>query len=154
MKYLLLALLISSPCFAAKVYQWRDAEGRVYYSDQPAPGQRVHERPIRVPSSNASQAQTQSGVILFVTPECGQPCADAVALLESRNISYELKNPNRSEAQMIEFINLVGSLSVRTPVLLMGKQLLSPWDKLIWGVSLSKAGYPPIDKKNSPTVAK
>ncbi|WP_293935935.1 DUF4124 domain-containing protein [Iodobacter sp.] len=150
MKYFLLALLFSSPSFAAKVYQWRDADGHVYYSDQPAVGQNVRERPIRVPSNNASQAQ--ASMILFVTPECGQPCADAVALLDSRNISYELKNPNRTEQQMIEFINLVGSLSVRTPVLLIGKQVLSPWDKLIWGASLSKAGFPPVEKKNMPAI--
>ncbi|MEN9658528.1 MAG: hypothetical protein RL571_1993 [Pseudomonadota bacterium] len=150
MKYFLLILLLSSPSFAAKVYQWRDVDGHVYYSDQPAAGQNVRERPIRVPSNNASQAQ--SSMILFVTPECGQPCADAVTLLESRNISYELKNPNRTEQQMIEFINLVGSLSVRTPVLLMGKQVLSPWDKLIWGASLNKAGFPVVEKKNMPAI--
>ncbi|MCX7207614.1 MAG: DUF4124 domain-containing protein [Proteobacteria bacterium] len=146
---LVLASCLATPTFAAKVYQWRDADGRVFYSDQPAPGQNARERNIRVQSSTASQVQDQASMVLYVSPECGQPCSDAVALLDSRKINYELKNPNRSEPQMIEFINLVGSLSVRTPVLLMGKKVLSPWDKLIWGATLNKAGYPVQDKKNA-----
>ena len=146
---LLMACLLSTPVFAAKVYQWRDADGQVFYSDQPAPGKNARERNIRVQSAASQPASAQSAMVLYVSPECGQPCADAVQLLDSRNINYELKNPNRSEPQMIEFINLVGSLSVRPPVLVMGKQVLSPWDKLIWGATLTKAGFAVVDKKNN-----
>ncbi|STQ90291.1 DUF4124 domain-containing protein [Iodobacter fluviatilis] len=149
MKILLLASLLAMPAFAAKVYQWRDADGRVFYSDQPAPGQNARERNIRVPSNTASPSQDQPVMVLYVSPECGQPCSDAVEMLDSRKINYELKNPSRSEPQMIEFINLVGSLSVRTPVLVMGKKVLSPWDKLIWSATLNKAGYPAQEKKNA-----
>ncbi|MFC7420829.1 DUF4124 domain-containing protein [Iodobacter arcticus] len=146
---LLWVCLLATPAFAAKVYQWRDADGRVFYSDQPAPGQNVRERHIRVQSSAASQPQDQAAMVLYVAPECGKPCSDAVELLDSRKINYELKNPSRSEPQMIEFINLVGSLSVRTPVLVMGKKVLSPWDKLIWSATLNKAGFPVLEKKNA-----
>ncbi|NHQ86689.1 DUF4124 domain-containing protein [Iodobacter sp. HSC-16F04] len=152
MKILLLASLLAMPAFAAKVYQWRDADGRVFYSDQPAPGQNARERNIRVPSNTASPAQDQPSMVLYVSSECGQPCSDAVEMLDSRKINYELKNPSRSEPQMIEFINLVGSLSVRTPVLVMGKKVLSPWDKLIWSATLNKAGYPVQEKKNTPAA--
>jgi hypothetical protein len=44
----LAALLVALPTFAAKVYQWKDAQGVTHYSDAPPPSQQgVRNRDVR-----------------------------------------------------------------------------------------------------------
>lgn len=147
---LLLLLSISASSFAAKVYQWRDSSGNVFYSDQPPPNTAVKERTIRpntVNKGNASVSNKENTivtpqVVLWIMPQCGSSCDDAVALLDSRKILYDVKTADPSkEATMIEFFGLVGTLQQRPPVLVIGKEVLKEWNSAAWHAAISKAGF-------------
>lgn len=57
MKYVFLILFFVTAGVLAEVYRWQDADGRVFYSDQPPPGQQVDtlDLPEREPSSLGAQ---------------------------------------------------------------------------------------------------
>ena len=147
MKYLCLILsLLATPCFAAKVYQWRDSNGNVYYSDQAPPTSNVKQRTIRpniVGNASASvTAAPATPLVLWIMPSCGSQCDEAIQLLDSRKLAYDVKiaDPNK-EATMIEYFGVVGSLQVRPPVLLIGKTVIKEYNSAIWHAALSKAGF-------------
>ena len=52
-----LSLLIATPAFAAKVYQWKDEKGVTHYSDAPPPDQNIKGR--NVADKGGTQAQAQ-----------------------------------------------------------------------------------------------
>jgi hypothetical protein len=146
---LLLLALATNPAWATKVYQWRDAEGRVFYSDQPPPVSGVKERSIR-PNiiGNASQVQTKPAVakdevILWVSASCEPACSQALAMLDVRQVQYEVRNVDpANEKSMLAFFTAVGTMQARPPVLMIGKEILKEWNSPVWQVALSKAGYP------------
>ncbi|WP_027468122.1 DUF4124 domain-containing protein [Deefgea rivuli] len=148
---LLLLLSLSLPSFAAKVYQWRDASGNVFYSDQPPPSVAAKERTIRpntINNANAASAPSKEAtkntpqVVLWIMPQCGSPCDDAVALLDSRQLNYDVKTADPAkEASMIEFFSLVGTLQQRPPVLVIGKEVIKEWNSAAWHAAISKAGF-------------
>lgn len=41
-----LCLVLATPAFAAKVYQWKDAKGVTHYSDSPPPDQHIKGRNV------------------------------------------------------------------------------------------------------------
>lgn len=146
----LIALSLSTLSFAAKVYQWRDSNGNVFYSDQPPPNTAVKERTIRPNTvSNASAPNSQKNaqsntpqVVLWIMPQCGTPCDEAVALLDSRKILYDVKTADPGkEATMIEFFSTVGTLQQRPPVLVIGKEIYKEWNSAAWHAAISKAGF-------------
>ena len=51
-----LTLLLATPAFAAKVYQWKDEKGVTHYSDAPPPGQDVKGRNLVNKDGAAPQA--------------------------------------------------------------------------------------------------
>ncbi|KAF0811838.1 hypothetical protein IGB42_03648 [Andreprevotia sp. IGB-42] len=148
---LLTAAMLALSCIqaaSAKVYQWRDADGNVFYSDQPPAGQVARERTIRqnvINSGTASapkrEASPSYAVTLYISQGCGLPCEEALGLLDSRKVEYEVRTVGSSEAEMIQFINAVGSMSTRPPVMIIGKEVIKNWDRAIWSAALSKAGF-------------
>ncbi|QZA79112.1 DUF4124 domain-containing protein [Deefgea tanakiae] len=155
--FLLLTLSICTSSFAAKVYQWRDSSGNVFYSDQPPPNAAAKERTIRPNTFNNASAPTSKKdatanvpqVVLWIMPQCGSACDEAVALLDSRQILYDVKTADPAkESTMIEFFSLVGTLQQRPPVLVIGKEVLKEWNSAAWHAAISKAGFArPNDKK-------
>lgn len=156
--YLFLILLsLSIPSFAAKVYQWRDINGNVFYSDQQPPSIIAKERTIRPNTINnlaASEPSKESlntplPIVLWIMPQCGSPCDEAVELLDSRNLTYDVKTADPAkESSMIEFFGVVGTLQQRPPVLMIGKQVLKEWNSAAWHAAITKAGFArPNDKK-------
>ena len=147
--FFLLLFSISTSSFAAKVYQWRDSSGNVFYSDQPPPNTAAKERTIRpntlnnasTPVSN-TVADSTPKVVLWIMPQCGISCDEAVALLDSRQILYDVKTADPSkEATMIEFFSIVGTLQQRPPVLVIGKDVFKEWNSAAWHAAISKAGF-------------
>ncbi|MBM5570594.1 MULTISPECIES: DUF4124 domain-containing protein [Deefgea] len=148
--FVLLILSLSTSSFAAKVYQWRDSSGNVFYSDQPPPNAPAKERTIRPNTvSKASETSQQKEstlntpqVVLWITPQCGIACDEAVALLDSRKILYDVKTADPAkEATMIEFFSVVGTLQQRPPVLVIGKEVIKEWNSAAWHAAISKAGF-------------
>ena len=60
MKYIVLVLLLITAQVVAEVYRWQDANGRVFYSDQPPPDQRAEtlDMPEQEPSSLGSDGDS------------------------------------------------------------------------------------------------
>ncbi|MBE9610436.1 DUF4124 domain-containing protein [Chitinilyticum piscinae] len=147
----LLLLTISwMPLGSAAVYQWRDSQGNVHYTDQPPPGETVRQRSIRsnVVSTASETAQGATGktapnsrITLWIAPGCGAACEDAIALLDRRKVSYDVKNFASSEKLTIEFFNVTGTMQARPPVLQIGSNVVQPWDSATWAAALSSAGY-------------
>lgn len=150
--YLLATVLAGAAMLpaAATVYQWRDAEGRVHYTDQPPQGETVRQRKIRSnvvetasqpASTSAGSASDKARVTLWIAPGCGQPCEEALALLDRRKVPYDVKNFAASEKLTIEFFNVTGSMQTRPPVLQIGSTVVQPWDSTTWAAALGTAGY-------------
>ena len=51
-----LCLLLATPAFAAKVYQWKDEKGVTHYSDAPPPNQDIKGRNLADKGGTAPQA--------------------------------------------------------------------------------------------------
>ncbi|QGW64079.1 DUF4124 domain-containing protein [Lysobacter soli] len=51
-----LSLLLATPAFAAKVYQWKDAKGVTHYSDAPPPDQNIKGRNLADKGAAPAQA--------------------------------------------------------------------------------------------------
>ncbi|AOY00270.1 DUF4124 domain-containing protein [Jeongeupia sp. USM3] len=143
------AALLLSLTASAKVYQWRDADGQVHYTDQPPAGQTSRERTIRPnvvgnakPVAASAPQPKGATVVLYTNPQCGSTCADAVALLDARKVEYEVRNPSSSEAQLLAFYQATGQTQLIPPVLQIGNDVFRIWDPQLWSAALAKAGYP------------
>ncbi|HSC80470.1 MAG TPA: DUF4124 domain-containing protein, partial [Chitinolyticbacter sp.] len=115
-----IVVLAAAP-LAAKVYQWRDANGNVYYSDQPPPGQTARERTIK-PNvvNNGSPGKTvapAAKLVLYSARGC-VPCDEAQALLDSNQLPYDLQYPAEDPKRLNDFITKLGpGVSVQPPIL-------------------------------------
>ncbi|QLG88443.1 DUF4124 domain-containing protein [Chitinibacter bivalviorum] len=147
----LVIFLLSNQVLAGKVYQWRDADGRVFYSDQPPPVMGVKERSIK-PNvlGNASKAQQTASqvkesptIVLWVSAQCEPMCSNAIAILDQRNVPYEVRNADpKNEKSMLALFNDAGTMQVTPPILIIGKEVYKDWNSAVWQGALTKAGYP------------
>lgn len=147
----LLCCLLGTQAMAGKVYQWRDADGRVFYSDQPPPVTGVKERSIK-PNvvGNASKAQQVASqvkeaptIVLWVSAQCEPMCSNAIAILDQRNVPYEVRNADpKNEKSMLALFNDAGTMQVTPPILIIGKEVYKEWNSAVWQGALTKAGYP------------
>jgi glutaredoxin len=140
-------LLIALPASAVQLYQWKDAQGRITYSDQPPPpnSRNVQQKVFRpsVIESNESYplklAREKFPVTLYATA-CGAACDQARQLLNQRGIPYAEKNPETSEADRAVLQKLSGQN--RVPVLLVGNNKIDGFESGQWQDALDRAGYP------------
>ena len=150
-------LLLTAPAQSAQLYQWKDAQGRVYYSDQQPPPS-VKNATQKSFTGNVIEggdsfalksAREKSPVTLYVTA-CGVPCDQAKRHLEQRGIPYASKNPESGEDRAA-LLKLTGRSNV--PVLLVGKDKIDGYEVGQWDAALDKAGYPKtgdLTKKPAP----
>ena len=148
MQRLLFALSIGLAPFAlaASVYQWKDANGNMVYSDQPPPGQAATQKSLQANVMQTSgggyslrEAIRKSPVTLWMN-NCGDNCDSARALLTKRGVPYSLRNPEASAADTEALKKLVGA--VVAPVLQVGTASLKGFDEGAWQSALDQAGYP------------
>jgi glutaredoxin len=140
--------LALAPAANAELYRWVDKDGRVVYSDIPPPMDTKSEAKPRVKDTSdgttlpyATQIAAKKYPVTLYSNECGEPCAQAKALLAKRGVPYALKNPETSEGLGNELKKLIGSLEV--PVLVVGKdQPLRGFLESGWNSVLDTAGYP------------
>jgi glutaredoxin len=137
----------SAPLVAAQVYQWKDAQGRMVYSDQPPPSsvRNVQQKAmkgnvIETGESYASvRAREKSPVTLYAN-DCGPICDQARRLLGDRGVPFSGKDPQANPEAQAELQKLTGRASV--PVLVIGGEKLDGFDATRWHAALDKAGYP------------
>lgn len=136
---------------AQQIFRSVGPDGRVTFSDRPAPDAASRATTASVASAGASagselaalpfdlrQAASTYPVTLFSGPECA-PCLQGQRLLASRGIPFAEKTVSTNED--IEALKrLVGAPTL--PVLTIGGQQLKGFSEVEWGQYLDAAGYP------------
>ncbi|WP_324779430.1 glutaredoxin family protein [Thiobacillus sedimenti] len=135
------------PVGAAQLYQWKDAQGRTVYSDQPPP---ANVRNAQQKSFNASVIETGESYatksarerypVTLYASACGIPCDQARKLLAERGIPFSSKDPQASPEAEADLKKLTGHRSV--PVLVVGSDKIDGFEAEQWQAMLDRAGYP------------
>lgn len=138
---------MSLPLAAAQLYQWKDAQGRMVYSDQaPPPSVRNAAQKsfkgsfIEGGESYASRTAREKFPITLYASDCGAPCEQARQLLKERGAPFSGKDPQASPDVQAELQKLTGRLSV--PVLVIGSEKIDGFEAGQWQAALDRAGYP------------
>ncbi len=149
--------LITAPAQSAQLYQWKDAQGRVYYSDQqPPPSVKNATQKsfkgnfIEGGDSYAMKSAREKFPVTLYSNACGAPCDQAKRHLEQRGIPYASKNPESGDDRAA-LLKLTGRANV--PVLLVGTDKIDGYEVGQWDATLDKAGYPKagdLGKKTAP----
>ena len=153
--------IASAPLAAAQLYQWKDAQGRTVYSDQPPPPNIRNAQQksfkgnfIEIGESYSVKTAREKSPITLYASACGAPCDQARQLLNERGVPYSAKDPQASPEAQAELKKLTGQL--RVPVLMVGSDKIDGFETGQWHAALDKAGYPktPIPgTKPAPAVA-
>lgn len=150
-------LLLTAPAHSAQLYQWKDAQGRVYYSDQqPPPSVRnavqksFKGNVIEGGDSFALKSAREKFPVTLYSTACGVPCDQAKRHLEQRGIPYTSKNPESGEDRAA-LLKLTGRSNV--PVLLVGTDKIDGYEAGQWDAALDKAGYPKAGDLNKKPVS-
>ncbi|MBV8660289.1 MAG: glutaredoxin family protein [Burkholderiales bacterium] len=153
-RFIIALFVLAAPfAMAAKVYQWKDANGNVVFSDQPPAGQQAQQKDMQanvVQTSGGTyttrEAVRKSPVTLWAN-NCGADCDSARALLGKRGVPYSLRNPQASQADYEALNKLAGAAVV--PVLQVGSGVLKGFNEENWQAAIDQAGYP---KSADPTL--
>jgi glutaredoxin len=149
----------STSLAAASLYQWKDAQGRTVYSDQPPPPdiRNAQQKAFKGnvieigESYDAKTAREKYPVTLYASA-CGIPCDQARQLLTQRGVPFSGKDPQASPEAQAELKKLTGRLSV--PVLVVGSERIDGFEAGQWQAALDRAGYPKAPSGSKPeTVA-
>ncbi|GAA5784820.1 hypothetical protein GCM10007860_17450 [Chitiniphilus shinanonensis] len=142
------AILAAAPALAAKVYQWRDADGNVFYSDRPPPGNVAHERTIKpnvIESGAAAKpqpaARAAGKAVVYVFPQCA-PCDEARAFLDANKVPYEVVSSDQGGPRIDSMVERAGAENLAPPVLELNGQFLKGWQRDTWTNALKLAGFP------------
>jgi glutaredoxin len=137
----------STPLAAAQLYQWKDAQGRMVYSDQPPPASIKDAQQksfkgsvIEGGESYAARTAREKSPITLYASACGAPCDQARKLLTDRGAPFSNKDPQASPEAQAELQKLTGKLSV--PVLVVGSDRVDGFEAGQWQAALDRAGYP------------
>ncbi|MBU1397218.1 MAG: glutaredoxin family protein [Gammaproteobacteria bacterium] len=153
--------LASAPLAAAQLYQWKDTQGRMQYSDQPPPPSVRNAQQksfkgnvIEVGESYSAKTAREKNPVTLYASACGAPCDQARQLLTERGVPFSNKDPQASPESQAELQKLTGRLSV--PVLVVGSDKIDGFETGQWQAMLDRAGYPksaPPGRKPVPAAA-
>jgi glutaredoxin len=149
--------MASTPLAAAQLYQWKDADGRTVFSDQPPPTpvKNVQQRNFRDSVIETGEpyalltARAKFPVTLYISA-CGPLCDQARQLLDERGIPYRNKDLIASEDARKELQKLTGKLNV--PVLMVGSEQIEGFQAGQWHAALDRAGYPKTAMPSRPPM--
>jgi len=148
----------SLPVGAAQLYQWKDAQGRTVYSDQPPPPnvRNVREKAfkgnvIEIGESYAARTAREKYPITLYANACGPICDQARQLLTQRGVPFSNKDPQASPEAEAELKKLTGRTSV--PVLVVGSDKIDGFEAGQWQAALDRAGYPKAPAAHSQPAA-
>jgi glutaredoxin len=137
----------STTLAAAQLYQWKDAEGRTVYSDQPPPAsvktaqqKSFKGNVIEGGESYAAKTAREKFPITLYASACGAPCDQARKLLTDRGTPFSNRDPQASPEAQAELKKLTGKLGV--PVLVVGSDRIDGFEADQWNATLDRAGYP------------
>lgn len=132
---------------AAQLYQWKDAQGRMVYSDQqPPPHVKNADQKsfkgnlIETGESYATRTARDKYPVTLYANACGPLCDQARQLLTERGIPFSGKDPQASPEAQAELKKLTGQ--TRVPVMFVGSEKLDGFQAEQWQAALDRAGYP------------
>jgi glutaredoxin len=150
--YLLVALLFIAinVAQAGSLFRWVDKNGNVHYGDKPAEDAvATEQKKFSSPSAAGEddlpygirKAKQDFPVTLFVTPSCGEGCAQARALLNKRGVPFVEKNVvTTADADALKAVS--GGNGV--PTITVGRTVLVGFEASQWNGELDIAGYPKV----------
>jgi glutaredoxin len=143
---LLLCAMLAASAASAQVYKWKDADGKVHYSNVP-PSQggatQVQDRvgsfsgPAVVSEASGTGGAAKGTVTLYSTVSCGY-CKMARAYLTRRGVRFTERDVEQSDAAKADYRKL-GARGV--PVILVGSQRMDGYDEARLAAMLKDAGY-------------
>ena len=144
----LLACLMATAS-QAQLYKWVDKDGKITYSDTPAPKEAKDVKP----KSYSDNVTTTAGDLPYAVQDamkrnpvtlyanaCGAPCDGARALLGARGIPYTDRNPESDPAALDALMVATGAQTV--PALVVGSRVLKGFLDVEWHDALTNSGYP------------
>lgn len=151
----------SAPSLADQLYQWKDAQGRMVYSDHPPPPsiRNVQQKSfkgnlIEHGETYATRIAREKYPVTLYASDCGAPCDQARLLLNERGIPFSNKDPQTNPEAQAELHKLTGRLNV--PVVVIGSEKIDGYETGQWHAALDRAGYPkslPPGSKPAPAAA-
>jgi glutaredoxin len=139
----LAALGVLADASAESVYKWKDAQGRIHYSNEPPPKE-TNAAKVRLvipsfggPAVVSGGGAGGSGVVVYGTQSCGY-CKAARNYLAKRGIPFTDYDVETSEAGRAGYAELGGR---GVPVILVGSQRMDGFNADRLGQMLSDAGY-------------
>ncbi len=142
---------------AAQLYQWKDAQGRMVYSDHPPPPSIKQSEQksfkgnlIETGESYATRTAREKYPITLYSTACGAPCDQARQLLTERGVPFSGKDPQASPEAQAELKKLTGQ--ARVPVLFVGNEKIDGFESGQWHAALDRAGYPKSAKPVATTA--
>ena len=144
------AAVLSIACADAsgQAYRWVDKEGKVHYTQAPPPpdARAVQKKTFRHGPAEASNlpyatqvAAKNFPVTLYTSPDCGTPCDRARAVLVKRAVPFK-ETGVLSQSDVDEMKRLSGKADV--PLLVVGAQVQSGFQEVLYNDLLDSAGYP------------
>ena len=144
------AAVLSIACADAsgQAYRWVDKEGKVHYTQAPPPpdAREVQKKTFRHGPAEASNlpyatqlAAKNFPVTLYTSPDCGAPCDRARAVLVKRAVPFK-ETSVLSQSDVDEMKRLSGKAGV--PLLVVGAQVQSGFQEVLYNDLLDSAGYP------------
>ena len=144
------AAVLSIACADAsgQAYRWVDKEGKVHYTQAPPPpdARAVQKKTFRHGPAEASNlpyatqvAAKNFPVTLYTSPDCGAPCDRARAVLVKRAVPFK-ETSVLSQSDVDEMKRLSGKAGV--PLLVVGAQVQSGFQEVLYNDLLDSAGYP------------
>lgn len=124
---ILLSLFIALPA-SAGVYKWKDAEGRIQYSDTPPPTAKSTQLKLQsfTGSAQVSQASgADSGVTIYTTQWCGV-CKRAKAFFAQNAVPFREWDVEKTDYGATKFRQLGGS---GVPLITVGSQKMAGFDE-------------------------
>ncbi len=143
------ALLAAAPLLGAQTtYRWVDERGVVHYADQPPPAgaRQVDERRFvpgsatPLPSYTTTVAMENFPVTLYVSENCGNPCAIAKAYLDRRGVPYT-ERVLQQEDDLADYRAALGTPE-EVPAITVGRFPYKGFLESAWQRLLDDAGYP------------
>jgi glutaredoxin len=155
-------LVLAAASAQAQQYRWTDQNGRVQYSDTPPPAgaKDVRKKNLTAGPSSApaepfalQNARKNAPVKLYSSPDCGEWCDKARALLNQRGIPFT--EISVSTAEQAEALTKVSGANT-VPTMTVGNSVQKGFLETAYHQALDAGGYPaagllkPRDQKAPP----
>ncbi|HQS99318.1 MAG: glutaredoxin family protein [Hydrogenophilales bacterium 16-64-46] len=145
--FILVAMCVAASAGAAQLYQWKDAQGRMVYSDQPPPPsvKNAQQKAFKGSVIEGTEAYAvrlahEKNPVTLYASACGTPCDLARTFLTDRGVRFGSRDPQASPDAQLELQKLTGRQNV--PVLVIGSEKIDGFEIGAWDAALDRAGYP------------